>query len=450
MKSVYDVIMKVRATSSKNEKIAILTANAHNNALREFLRLCYEPRVNFYISKVPAPKAEVAEGPWEFNRELMECIVENLAGRKMTGNRAKDWLAFCHYQLENEWERELLTMLIERDVRAGFSESTINKVWADTVTDVPYMRCSLPKDAKLGAFPWKDGVYSQIKADGMYANLSRLRDGSVTIESRNGSPFPIDQFSEIVADAQENLMPNWQAHGEMLVARKKMSGLDYLPRQEGNGILNKILKGGDLPAGLVIVFEAWDIIPLSAAVAKGQHKVPYKLRFKQLQEAFNYCRAIKIIETKIVHSFEEAQREYQYALSRGLEGTIIKHPEMFWKDGTSKEQVKMKLEFEVELRVTGYNEGTGKAAGMLGSLQCESECGKLKVAVGSGFTDKMRKDIWARKDLKIITAKSNSIMPDSRKDTYSLFLPIFVEERLDKKTADTLERIQAQFDAATA
>lgn len=74
MKSVYDVIMKVRATSSKNEKIAILTANAHNNALREFLRLCYEPRVNFYISKVPAPKAEVAEGPWEFNRELMECI----------------------------------------------------------------------------------------------------------------------------------------------------------------------------------------------------------------------------------------------------------------------------------------------------------------------------------------------------------------------------------------
>ena len=448
MKSVYDVIMKVRATSSKNEKIAILTANAHNNALREFLRLCYEPRVNFYISKVPAPKAEVAEGPWEFNRELMECIVENLAGRKLTGNRAKDWLAFCHYQLENEWERELLTMLIERDVRAGFSESTINKVWADTVTDVPYMRCSLPKDAKLGQFPWASGVFSQIKADGMYANLSRHRDGSVTIESRNGSPFPIDAFDEIVADANDNLMPGWQSHGELLVARKKMSGLDYLPRQEGNGILNKILKGGDLALGLVIIFEAWDIIPLTAAVTKGKHEVPYELRFKQLRETWNLTRAVKIIETEIVYSWEQAQRHYQYALSRGLEGTIIKHPQMIWKDGTSKEQVKMKLEVEVELRVVGYNEGTGKAAGMLGSLQCESECGKLKVAVGSGFSDELRKDIWARKDLKVITAKSNSIMPPENKAHYSLFLPIFVEERLDKKVADTLERIIAQFEAA--
>lgn len=451
MKSAYDTIMKVRATGSKNEKLAILTAAKGDADLREFLRVCYEPRINFYIGKLPAPKAEVAEGPWKFDAALLKTILANLAERRLTGNRAKDWLAFCHYQLENEWEREMLKMLIERDVKAGFSESTINKVWADTVTDVPYMRCSLPKDAKLGQFPWASGVFSQIKADGMYANLSRQRDGSVTIESRNGSPFPIDQFAEIVRDAQENLMPGWQAHGEMLVAHKKMSGLDYLPRQEGNGILNKILKGGELPAGLVIVFEAWDIIPLTAAVTKGKHNVPYELRFKQLKETFGYfCQSIRIIETEIVYSWEQAQRHYQYALSRGLEGTIIKHPQMIWKDGTSKEQVKMKLEVEVELRVVGYNEGTGKAAGMLGSLQCESECGKLKVAVGSGFSDELRKDIWARKDLKVITAKSNSIMPPENKAHYSLFLPIFVEERLDKKVADTLERIVAQFEAAAA
>lgn len=453
MKSVYDTIIAVRKTSSKNEKLAILEKQKHNTALREFLRVCYEPRINFYISKVPAPKAEVAEGPWEFNRELLESIIETLAERRLTGNKAKDWLAFCHYQLENEWEREMLTMLIERDVKAGFSESTINKVWANTVTDVPYMRCSLPKDAKLKDFPWKKGVFSQIKADGMFANVSNHGAGKITIESRNGSPFPIDAFPGIDADAQANLPAGMQLHGELLVGLKKMSGIAYLPRQEGNGMLNKLLKGGELPPGHVVIFEAWDMIPLEAAVTKGKYKVPYSKRWEKLNEHFSSVSgSIRLIETQIAHSYEEAMRHYQYALSRELEGTIIKHPDMEWKDGTSKEQVKMKLEVSVELRVVGFNEGRNKYVGMLGSLQCESECGKVKVNV-AGFSDAQRQEIWDDQEgwlNGVITAKSNSIMPPENKEHYSLFLPIFLERRLDKKKADTLEQIQAQFEAAVA
>lgn len=450
MKSVYDTIVAVRATSSKNEKLDILTKQKDNDDLREFLRVCYEPRINFYISKVDTKIGETLDHPWKFDRKLLAKIVQRLHGREVTGNAAKKWLADCYAELDSAWEKELLVMLIERDVKAGFSESTINKVWANTVTDVPYMRCSLPKDAKLNSFPWKKGVFSQIKADGMFANVSNHGAGKITIESRNGSPFPIDAFPGIDADAQANLPAGYQVHGEMLVALKKMSGLVYLPRQEGNGMLNKLLKGGELPPGHVVIFEAWDMIPLEAAVTKGKYKVPYAERWEKLQEAMGGCSNIKLIDTQIVYSYEEALRHYQYALSLELEGTIIKHPDMEWKDGTSKEQVKMKMEVCVELRVVGYNEGTGKAAGSLGSLQCESECGKLKVNVGSGFTDKMRADIWSRKDLSIITVKSNSIMPPENKDTYSLFLPIFIEERLDKRDADTLERIQEQFVAAVS
>ena len=38
MKSVYDTIIAVRKTSSKNEKLAILEKQKHNTALQEFLR----------------------------------------------------------------------------------------------------------------------------------------------------------------------------------------------------------------------------------------------------------------------------------------------------------------------------------------------------------------------------------------------------------------------------
>jgi hypothetical protein len=49
----------------------------------------------------------------------------------------------------------------------------------------------------------------------------------------------------------------------------------------------------------------------------------------------------------------------------------------------------------------------------------------------------------------IMTVDSNMIMAPSRAGKkWSLFLPRFAEFRKDKDTADTLEKIKLQFDAA--
>lgn len=449
MKNAYDTIMAVRATASKNEKLALLTAQKHDADLLEFLRLCYEPRVNFYQSKIDMSLVSTTKDKFQhttFGRVMLAMIEAKLGERQITGNEAKHWLSDLYSRLVNAWEKELLVMLIERDVKAGFSESTINKVWKGAVTDVPYMRCSLPKDAKLESFPWDKGVFSQIKADGMFANINVDKDGEVRIESRNGSPFPLDELTNLVNDAKANIDLGCQTHGELLIERDGV----LLPRQESNGMLNKVLKGGTLPKDCVVIYDAWDIIPLKEAVSKGVVSAAYSFRYDMLKSMLLNSQSdfIRLIETRMVKSFDEAQAHYQEALARGLEGTIIKHPSMEWKDGTSKFQVKMKLEFEVDLKVVGYNEGKGKAAGSLGALVCESADGKLQVNVGSGFSDALRADIWARKDLNIITVKSNSIMPADNKVHKSLFLPIFVEERLDKSSADSMARIQEQFDAA--
>jgi DNA ligase-1 len=286
----------------------------------------------------------------------------------------------------------------------------------------------------------------------MFANITLSEDGEVRIESRNGSPFPLDELSELVADVKKKYVKGYQTHGELLVGIKKMSGIALLTRQEGNGILNKILKGGELDPQYVVLYEAWDMIPAAKATTKGKWALRYAERFANLTQMIGYTDAsslVRLIETRVVTSYADAQAHYAEALSRGLEGTIIKHPEMEWKDGTSKHQVKMKLEFEVDLEVIGYNEGKNKYVGMLGSLECATSDRKLIVNV-AGFTDAQRKEIWETKNMKIVTVKSNSVMPPTNKDTYSLFLPIFVEERLDKKTADSLERVLAQFEAATA
>jgi DNA ligase-1 len=449
MKTVYDTIIAVRKATGKNDKLAILQKQENNKDLKEFLRVCYEPRINFYQSKVPVVKK--LTGPTvSFTAKLVSEIIATLHDRELTGNAAKEWLGQLSASFKHDWERELLEMLIERDVKSGFSTSTINKVWKDLVTDVPYMRCSLFKDSKIKEFKWHDGAFSQVKADGMFANIDIKDRDNITIMSRNGSPFPLEEFNEIVKEIRDDLVKprDLQLHGELLVKK----GKDILPRQESNGMLNKLLKGGALPAGHRVIYKVWDVIPLSSAVAGGSYKVPYHARWDVLESMFpeRGDGAITRIKTKRVYSVQEAKDHYIECLEAGEEGTVLKDAYAIWEDKTSKWQVKFKLEVTVELRVKGFKPGRNKFEGKVGSLECESQDGKLEVNV-SGFPDDLRDEITAnfKSDWmgSIVAVTSNSIMPE-RNGTYSLFLPRFAEQRLDKKKADTLKQIQDQFEAA--
>ena len=64
----------------------------------------------------------------------------------------------------------------------------------------------------------------------------------------------------------------------------------------------------------------------------------------------------------------------------------------------------MKLEASVDLLWVDSIEGEGKAEGMLGAMCLESSCGKLKVNVGTGFTDKERADPWHNKRHGIVVS----------------------------------------------
>jgi DNA ligase-1 len=321
------------------------------------------------------------------------------------------------------------------------------------LTDVPYMRCCLPADTDLKSFPWSGGVYSQMKADGMFANLNVDADGVVTLASRNGSPFPMDMFTKLAVEAALNISPGYQLHGELLMYRDGK----LLERKTSNGRFNSILQGGELEAGDVPIYVAWDMIPIAEAKAKSKYKVTYATRLSALEASIGGNKlalgSLRLIDYRLVNSIEAAYAHYKTMLAEGYEGTIIKHPFMIWEDTTSKHQVKLKLTAECDLKIVSFTEGNGKNAKTFGSIQCVSSDGKLEVGV-SGFSDALRQefsDDRANMIGKIMTVKSNAIMvPKKEGDKYSLFLPRFEEIRLDKRTADDLSRVQQQFDAAVA
>ena len=137
-------------------------------------------------------------------------------------------------------------------------------------------------------------------------------------------------------------------------------------------------------------------------------------------------------------------------MALGLEGTILKDPDAIWEDTTSRKQVKFKLEVTVELECVGFTAGKGKRASTFGAMMLRSSDGKLTVNC-SGFKDKDLEEINLNRDdyeNTIICVKSNA-MTKMRKDGHgSLFLPVFVEQRRDKDEADTLAKIELQFESA--
>lgn len=457
MKSVYDILALIRGHSGKNDKLRILDENKGNLELAEFLRAVYEPRINFYQTEIN--KAFANQLDWSvypFNLATLNELVMKLGGRQVTGHAARSYLATMHNNFQEDWERNMLEMLIDRSVNAGISVTSINKTWPGLITDVPYMRCSLikdlPKKKAINTWPWKRGIFSQIKADGMFANVSHMANGNVTIESRNGSPFPLEYFADLITEVKQSIPTGMQTHGELLMF---VNGV-MLPREEGNGVFNSLLQGKELPAGHVIVYQAWDCIPIEEAKPKNKYDVPYEQRFQYLIDVLDDHELISnttrkylhLIEYKIVYSLKEAYDHCRSAMKRNLEGTVLKHPDAIWEDATSQGQVKLKLEFEFEAKVVGFKAAkkTSKNASMFGSLECESSCGKLKFNV-TGLKDDNRKRIHAlgEKYLKtIITVRVNGIMlPDEETGGFfSVFLPRYIEDRLDKTEADSLERIQ--------
>jgi len=448
---IFDLIEQVAATPGKNDKIALLKTHAGDETLKRVLAAAYNPLISYGIRKVPERKANDDPAGWEFDEDTFT-LLSNMAARKLTGGAMLEEVQ-KQVNVMSAKSTDLLRRVMLKNMRAGFDEGTVGKVWPGLLPVFPYMRCCLPKDAKLEGWNWAEGQISQEKADGMFMNVNHEAGGTVSIYSRAGSMFPMEKFESLAVAVRGTLDEDTQSHGECLVLRDGV----VLPREVGNGVLNSVLKGGDFEANERPIFLVWDQIPLSAVKAKGKYEVKQVERLsgliRQLQRSVG--GVVQLVPTRIVRSLAEAYLHYTELLAQGKEGTILKKRDAIWKDGTSKEQVKLKLEFELDMEVQGVVLGRDdtKNAGRAGSLKCATKCGLLEVDVAIKG-EAMRDDVDANPDNwigAIMPVTANMIMrPSESNKLHSLFLPRFTQStpRADKTEADTLARAFAIEDAA--
>lgn len=437
MSKVYDLIERLAATSKHTEKEAILRSVVGTDieeTVKKVFSYAYDESINFWLREFPFPETFTEHFPTDHMFKNLDLF----SSRELTGNaamkHANDVAKMLSYK-----DAVIFDRILKRDLRCATTDTLANKIWPGLIETFPYQRCSSfnEKNLRKLRFP----CYSQVKADGLYTDII-VKDGKVKYQTRTGKTLLVNdpiRDKELLESGE-----NFVVQGEGLIKDGKGG---YLSRKEGNGILNS----DDIDLSLV-EFVVWDIVRYEDWKA-GLSKTPYNIRLSSLTKLIDTMsvKSIVLVDTIIVNSVQEIIDHFKLNVERGEEGSVAKNLSAQWKDGTSPDQVKIKIEFVCELVVIGYKEGEGRNKGRLGAFLCASQCGLLEVNVGTGYKDSERIKMWKNRDSyigRIFAVKSNDVIQNrNTPEKWSLFLPRSVEERSDKTVADTYERILEQRDA---
>ncbi|UNA01954.1 DNA ligase [Vibrio phage PVA8] len=441
---ILPILNKLAATTKRTEKEKILKSEASNELLKRVFQLAYTPTYQYNMKKLPEVCHETAALhvdcylPLE---EALEHVFDELVTKQTRGQAAQTVVSNILKQVTAD-DAEVIRRVILRDLRTGCTGSTANKVWKKLIPEQPQMLASAHNEKLIDAILTKI-AYAELKADGARCFAHVDLDGNITLTSRNGKPYLGLQKVEKALTAMG--VNGFVIDGELVYAPNGLHAVE--DRSTGNGIVNKASKGTiSLKEQADIIFQVWDIIPEDVYFGKSNElNMAYSKRKRVLADvALKAKGVIEPIPWQTVSTKEQASEIYNQYVAQGLEGIILKDPDALWENKRSKSLVKYKEVHDGDLEIIEVIEGDKKNKGKMGALLLRSACGKLITKVGSGFTDKDREEIWERRDEvigMIVEINYNAITRARNKDTWSCFLPIFVQFRDDKDVANTLEEM---------
>ena len=402
-------------------------------------KACYNPYVTYGVKQIPNTVGIVGtKNPWEDFVELLE----NLSLRKITGNAARDAIQDLAEQFDSEEWNTFLAPVLRRDLRAGLTENTINKICKKTKFEIPVFSCQLATNSE-GRPEMKGIKRLEPKLDGVRMLLMAIPmdSGELTTIcfSRNGKIF--ENFTHI----EDQVRDNWLK----LVRKAATSNLSMGFVLDGEVIGNsfqELMRQARRKTGVQAedsVYNVFDILPLEA-FRDGHWNKQLEKRIRILDDMRPIIDTMPnvellphiMVDLDTAAGKDQLERYAKDNVNAGFEGIMIKEMEAPYICKRSTDWMKWKPTITVDLEVVGMEEGTGRNVGRLGALICSGiDDGKeITVNVGSGFSDKDRDDYYLNRN--IILGRTAEVMCDiitqNSDGTYSLRFPRFVRFRDDK------------------
>lgn len=339
--------------SSGNQKKLELSKG--DDLLKEILYRAYHPLKKYYIKSIPwiARGSNTLQtlGPWTR-------LLEASSARTITGYSQQSAFKSLIESLTHA-DAELFKCIVLKDLKIGIGAKSINTVFPGLIPEFGFMKAKVYQPDKL-----KPESYMSLKIDCIRA---LLRNG--VLYSSGGRVIPGVQHIALEFSTDEEL------DGELTIP-----GLDF------NTASGKLRSNAHNPEAVLKVFDMPSI------------KKPFSDRYSELAyQSLHWPTSIELVKHVRIKDDAHIQRSFKKAIDNGYEGLVIKSASHLYQLKRSWDWMKLKAQDPEEVNIVGFNEGTGKYKGTLGSLRCIRSNGVL-VDV-SGFTELMKDHIWRNQSL---------------------------------------------------
>jgi DNA ligase-1 len=427
MNSPWNIIQELEADNSRLAKEAIVAreAEAGNDEFFAGCRLALDAMTTFGVKQVDTKSGDGRGLSWKaFNQ-----LVEALATRQLTGHAAQTAVAHAKMNAtETQWNNWYRRILI-KDLRCGTSEKTVNKVVEKKYKDyaIPVFSCQLAHDSANHESKVAGEKLIEVKLDGVRVISIVYPSGHVDQYSRNGKELV--NFPHI----KEQLAKHAKWFAEPVVLDGEIMSASF------QDLMKMVHRKSDVQSDDAVL-NLFDIITLREFQA-GVGKYRQIDRSVSLAAWYSQCADhmpnITVVGQERVDLREPAgqarfKQINQEAVDGGYEGIMIKDLEAIYECKRSVAWLKLKPYIEVSLTVVAVEEGTGRNVGKLGALICEGEDDgkRIRVNVGSGFTDVHRDTYWtARSELvgQVVEVRADAATKSQdSEETWSLRFPRFL------------------------
>lgn len=323
---------------------------------QEILLYTYHPTRKYYIKKLPWA-GEGINTLWDSQDHWMR-LLDRSASRLLSGQTQKQAFAVFIRSL-TPIDAEIFKKMVKKDLRVGLAAKSINAVFNELIPVFGFMKAKVYDENRL-----IKGSFVSLKIDCIRA---MLRDR--TLYSSGGNVITGVQH------IARQFEPEDEFDGELTIPGKIF--------QVASGLLRS---NADNPTAVFNVFDSpsW--------------KVPFNERYNAMEQAAKHWpENIVLLKHIIAKGSEHVKHQFAVALDHGYEGLVVKSPGHLYQLKRSWDWMKIKAADPDEVTIIGFNEGTGKFEGNLGSVKCRRKNGVI-VDVG-GFTDEIRYHIWNNKEL---------------------------------------------------
>ena len=416
MQEIIRIIRQLQNTNGTNDKLNILKENKDNELLQKVLYYTYNPFMKYGMSEKSINPINIKEDNLITIFDLLDKLSTNNINDKL--REETNIFLGCSEQKE----QELYIMMLLKDLKIGLNAKSINKVFKKLI---PSFNVMLAKKyfEEAKKVEGKEFIITS-KLDGSRFVIVKDNQGNVKYYTRQGQE--ITGMIEFKHD--EDLIPNGIViDGEVLLNKSGLHSKD-LYRET----MKEFRKKGEKHN---LILHAFDILTYDEFI-EGKSKTNCSTRKKLLHNLISSNNFSNIVEVPVLYEGYDTSmiiKLLDKAIANDEEGVMVNLADAPYECKRTSNILKVKKMQDCDLRVVGFEEGSGNFKGTLGRINVEYK-GNI-IGVGSGFELSMRDEVWTNQDKyigKIAKVQYFEETTNSKNNLKSLRFPVFVEWRFDK------------------